>query len=68
MVLPSGHNKYKKKITIDFSLAYLVTSSKQIVPCGKLFVGGGGEGRVGVTDHPQTSFTYFVPLAIVFEI
>lgn len=35
MVLPSGHNNYKNKITIDFSLAYLVTSSKQIAQCGQ---------------------------------
>lgn len=71
MVVPSDHSNYKNKITIDFSLAYLVTSSKQIAPCGKLFGvggGGGGEGRLGSTERPQTTFTYFVSLAIVFEV
>lgn len=45
-MLPRGHNNYINKITIHFSLAYLVTSKKQIAPCGKLLAERGGGGRV----------------------
>lgn len=50
------------KITIDFSLAYLVTSSKQIAPCGKLFGGGGGRWGGGRVVRGYRSASDFIHL------